>query len=186
MKRNQIAIIAMGLAANTSMAVAPTGPGWTGQTKPLEVIHARQQLMEEMEILMQPIDTITLPSKPLGNVEQLHLNAKAVGAALLAVPHLFPPTTNLYDPKATAPRTIALPEIWKSFDAFYSLALSASHLADGVAAAAGDRALRAASLKLRAGCDACHAVYLRRYEPPKAQASDDQFDFESALGQKKK
>ncbi|HXS30621.1 MAG TPA: hypothetical protein VN755_07285, partial [Steroidobacteraceae bacterium] len=62
----------------------------------------------------------------------------------------------------------------------------ASHLADGVAAAAGDRALRAASLKLRAGCDACHAVYLRRYEPPKAQASDDQFDFESALGQKKK
>jgi hypothetical protein len=29
-------------------------------------------------------------------------------------------------------------------------------------------------------------VYLRKYEPPKAQASDDQFDFESALGQKKK
>jgi cytochrome c556 len=196
MKRQRTALVALGLAAafagiavaaNTSVPSAPTsGPGWTGLTKPLEVIHARQQLMEHMEILMQPIDTITLPSQPLGNVEQLHANAKVVGAALLAVPHLFPPTTNLYDPKAGQPRTIALPEIWKSFDSFYSLAQAASHLADDVANAKGDKALRAASLKLRSGCDACHALYLRKYEPPKAEASDQQFDFDSALGQKKK
>ena len=39
---------------------------------------------------------------------------------LLAVPLLFPPTTNLYDPKAETPTTIALPAIWQSFPAFYA------------------------------------------------------------------
>jgi hypothetical protein len=33
-------------------------------------------------------------------------------------------------------------------------------------------------------CDACHALFLRKYQPPKAQASDEDFDFDKALGNK--
>ena len=78
------------------------------------------------------------------------------------------------------------PAIWKNFDSFYSLAQGASKLAEEFADTKGDRALRAASLKLRAGCDACHELYLRKYEPPKVLPSDFQFDFDAALGLKKK
>ena len=169
-------------AATNAPGAAPTaGPGWTGLTRPQEIIHARLELMEHMEELMVPIDTITLPSQPVRNVEQLRLNAEVVGAMLQAVPHLFPPTTNLYDPGARTPATIALPGIWKNFDSFYSLAQAASHSAEEFANAKGDAAMRAASAKLRAGCDACHELYLRKYEPPKFLPSDYQFDFDAAL-----
>jgi hypothetical protein len=103
------------LAAITGVALAadPTpgqGPGWTGVTKPRDVITARQELMEHIELLMEPIDTITV--KDVSNAEQLHTSAEAISAMLLAVPHLFPPTTNLYDPKAEEQATLALPSIW--------------------------------------------------------------------------
>jgi len=157
----------------------PAGPGWTGLTKPKDVIHARGELMEHMEELMRPIDTITVG--PVKDVDQLHFNAEVVGAMLKAVPHLFPPTTNLYDPKVTAPETIALPAIWQNWDSFYQLAQAASKSAEDFAQTKGDAALRAASRRLRASCDACHTLYLRKYEPPKVKASDADFDFSSAL-----
>ena len=193
MKHHRLAFLALAILASgritlaaDSSTVPANGPGWTGLSKPLEMIHARQELMEHMEELMQPIDTISLPSQPVRDLERLRFNAEVVGAMLLSVPHLFPPTTNLYDPKSREPKTIALPAIWKNFDSFYSLAQGASKLAEEFASTKGDRALRAASLKLRAGCDACHELYLRKYEPPKVLPSDFLFDFDAALGLKKK
>jgi len=150
------------------------------------VIHARGELMEHMEMLMMPIDTITVQTGAVKNIDLLHQNAEAVSAMLLAVPHLFPPTTNLYDPKSQTPPTIALPAIWKNFDSFYGLAQAASKAAEEMGTVLGDKALRAASLKLRASCDACHTLYLRKYEMPKVLPSDYTFDFDAALGRKKK
>ena len=164
------------IAAN---AVPGQGQGWTGVTNPKALITARQELMEHMEILMQPIDTITVSE--VRNVDQLHENAEVLGAILLAVPHLFPPTTNLYDPGVTMPATLALPPIWQNFDSFYSLAAAASKAAEAFAATKGNEPLRAASRKLRASCDACHTLYLRKYQPPKVLDSDYKFDFDSAL-----
>jgi cytochrome c556 len=158
-------------------------PGWTGLSKPNEVIHARAELMEHMEELMRPIDTITV--QPVRDRELLRFNAEVLGAMLGAVPHLFPPTTNLYDPKAITPETLALPAIWRNFDCFYSLAEAARRAAEEFAASKGDAALRNASLKLRASCDACHALYLRKYMPPQAQPSDYLFDFSSAFPAKR-
>jgi cytochrome c556 len=177
------AVAGAALGADSTPAAVP---GWTGLSKPLDVIHARGELMEHMELLMQPIDTITVQTGPVKNVELLHQNAEAVSAMLLAVPHLFPPTTNLYEPKSQTPPTIALPAIWKNFESFYSLAQAASKAAEEMGNAKGDKALRAASLKLRASCDACHTLYLRKYEMPKVLPSDYSFDFEAALGRKKK
>ena len=172
----------MASLAGAADAIPGQGQGWTGVTRPKAVIAARQEIMEHMEILMKPIDTITVSE--VRNVEQLHENAEVLGAILMAVPHLFPPTTNLYDPKVTMPATLALPAIWQNFDSFYSLAAAASKSADAFAVTKGNAQLRAASLKLRASCDACHTLYLRKYESPKVLESDYKFDFEAALRKK--
>jgi cytochrome c556 len=173
------------LAVSARAADAPAvgkGPGWTGITNPKDVITARQELMEHIEILMEPIDTIQV--KPVGDPAKLHAAAETIAAMLLAVPHLFPPTTNLYDPKAPILATLALPAIWRDFGSFYGLAAAASSAAQAMAETQGDEPLRAASLRLRASCDACHALYLRPYAPPKVLDSDYKFDFDSALRKK--
>ncbi|MEY4761638.1 MAG: Cytochrome [Pseudomonadota bacterium] len=170
-----------GLALPADPTPTPA-PGWTGLTDPKAVITARQELMEHIELLMEPIDTITI--RPVRDVARLHSNAEVIGAMLTAVPHLFPPTTNRYDPQVLQPETIALPEIWKSFQAFYGLAGAAVQAAEAMALAEGTQNLRAASRRLRAACEACHAIYLRKYEPPKVLDSDYRFDFNSAIGRK--
>ncbi len=163
-------------------AVPGQGPGWTGITNPKEVITARQELMEHIELLMEPIDTIQV--EDVKNPDNLRATAETISSMLLAVPHLFPPTTNLYDPKVEEPATLALPTIWKDFGTFYKLAAAASTAAESMAETQGKEPLRAASRKLRASCDACHALYLRPYVPPKVEESDREFDFESALPKK--
>jgi cytochrome c556 len=157
------------------------GPGWTGVTHPKELIAARLELMEHVEELMKPIDTLTV--EDIEDSPQLHTNAEVIGAMLATLPHLFPPTTNLYDPKSSEPATLALPPIWENFDSFFSLAKAAVNAADTMAKAEGKVQQRAASLQLRATCDACHDLYLRRYVPPHTQASDYEFDFDAALRQ---
>lgn len=169
---------AMSHAANP----APTGgPGWTGITHPEDVIAARQELMEHAELLMEPIDTITV--EEVTNTDQLRTNAEAIAAMLAALPHLFPPTTNLFDPRVQEPKTLALPAIWKNFDSFYKLAAAASSAAEAMSETHGKEQLRAASLRLRASCEACHTLFLRPYKAPEVQASDYEFDFESVLGE---
>ena len=168
-----------------SLAAEPApkpGPGWTGLTHPKDIMTARQELMEHIELLMEPIDTITI--RPVKDVARLHGNAEVIGAMLTAVPHLFPPTTNRYDPKALQPETIALPSIWQDFPTFYRLAGAAAKAAEAMSLAEGTKDLRAASRKLRAACEACHTLYLRKYEPPKVQDSDYRFDFDAAIGRK--
>ncbi|HTR00029.1 MAG TPA: cytochrome c [Candidatus Acidoferrum sp.] len=166
--------------ANTGVAPGPAaGAGWTGVTKPRDVIAARAKLMEQIEQLMLPIDMLQVQKG--GDPAVRSANAAAVSAMLLAVPHLFPPTTDLYDPKAETPATIALPAIWKDFDTFYNLAGAAAKAADNLAAVQGEDAQRTAGAQLRGSCDACHMLFLRKYEQPKAKASDADFDFDKAL-----
>ena len=187
MMRIPLSIAALLAAGMTTLAAdaPPSAPGWTGLTNPKDVIHARGELMEHMEELMRPIDTITVTPGSVKDVDLLHFNAEVVGAMLAAVPHLFPPTTNLYDPKVTAPATIALPAIWQNWDSFYRLAQAAAKSAEEFSQTTGGPQLRAASRRLRASCDACHTLYLRKYESPKVQPSDYQFDFNSVLPPKK-
>ena len=70
MRRKFIASVALvtaaglaGIALAVDAAPGQTvgkGQGWTGVTNPKDVIHARQELMEHIEILMEPIETITV------------------------------------------------------------------------------------------------------------------------------
>ncbi|HUQ52993.1 MAG TPA: cytochrome c [Gammaproteobacteria bacterium] len=168
-------------AAATSGTPAPAleGQGWTGLTDPDEVIEARRALMDEAERLMKPIDeySIGLPH----DAESLHSAATTLERLLLALPHLFPPTTNQYDPDAHDPLTIALPAIWQRFAAFQSFADSAEHAAAALATAEDGEPLRAASTRMRAACDTCHAAFMKPYTPPQVSDEDREFDFDSVL-----
>ncbi len=173
------------IAGSAGQSPPPPGaPGWTGLSRPQDVITARQELMEEAEKLMQPIDTTQV--KDVTDAGGVRAAAGTVSAMLLALPHLFPPTTNLYDPASQTPATLALPAIWKNFGHFYSLATQAASAAQILSETQGKAQLRAASLRLRGACDACHTLYLRHYDPPKVLDSDRQFDFDAALGLKRK
>lgn len=153
------------------------GPGWTGTSNPLDVISARQALMLAIESRMLPIDTSTVEDDVDPAV--IAESADTIAAMLLAAPHLFPPTTNVYDPDAEEPETLALPAIWESFPTFYTMAMNAADTATRMAATKDADALRTAAVSLRAECDACHALYLRPYEPGEVTQEDLDFDFDS-------
>jgi hypothetical protein len=178
--RAAIGALALAGVALAADAGPGDGPGWTGVTNPKDVIAARGELMEEIEHLMQPIDTFQVVDTD--NLNGLRLAANTVHVMLLAVPHLFPPTTDLYDPKAETPATLALPAIWKDFDTFYRLAAAASKAAETMAdTPASKQQLRAEGLALRATCDACHALFLRPYHESKVTDADINFDFDSVF-----
>ena len=111
----------------------------------------------------------------------LRENATSLEALLLALPHLFPPTTNQFDPSALDPPTTALPTIWQRFPAFLTFAESAERAAAALREANDTEALSAASARLRGACDACHASFMKPYTPPQTRPEDFEFDFESVL-----
>ena len=161
-------------------AAAPSAePGWTGITEPAEVIEARRALMAEAETLMKPVDGFIVgePAEPA----TLRANAAAIEPMLLALPHLFPPTTNLFDPQMHDPPTAALPAIWQRFPAFQTFAESAERASAALAMSEDGQPLRDASARLRASCDACHAAFMKPYTPPVVTEEDKEFDFESVL-----
>jgi cytochrome c556 len=168
-------------APETDATTAGPGaePGWTGITEPEEVIEARRVLMTEVEALMKPIDGFIV-GEP-ADAATLRANATAIEAMLLALPHLFPPTTNLFDPAAHDPPTTALPAIWQRFPAFQTFAESAESAAAALATSDNGEPLREASARLRASCDACHAAFMKPYTPPVVTDEDRNFDFESVL-----
>jgi cytochrome c556 len=159
--------------------VAVAGPGWTGLTEPGEVIEARRLLMMETERLMKPIDSYSI-GQP-GDPAALRSAARTLEPMLLALPHLFPPTTNLFDPDVREPPTIALPTIWSRFAAFQTFAESAERAAAAAAVAEDGEPLRQASARLRAACDTCHRAFTKPYTPPVVTEEDLDFDFESVL-----
>jgi len=162
-------------AAQTPPGAPAVEPGWTGITHVDDLMLARQTLMVEVEKYMRPIDSFSF-GEP-GDIVELQQAAASVGQLMLSVPHMFPPTTNLYDPEAETPSTLALPAIWEDFDTFYALAMQTSEAARDMSVMADLDAFRQAGNELRAMCDACHAVYMRPYVPPTVDTEDLQFDF---------
>lgn len=180
-----VALAAMGMSG-LGVAQKPAvtdGPGWTGVTNPKQVIEAREELMVAVERIMEPIDSMEVSRQDPDDVRKA---AARISEILLALPHLFPPTTNLYDAAAATPETLALPAIWKSFPTFYELAAAASAAAKKLSETRGSaQQLDEAGDALRGTCDACHALYLRPYVPSKVTAQDRNFDFDSVFENKK-
>lgn len=189
MSRVFVVIVALAAVAIAGMVVlqraAPEpgeGPrsddaGWTGLSEPEEVIEARRVLMIQMEPLMRPIDQFTA-----GEAEdhaELRSAAAALEAMLMASAHLFPPTTDQFDPAVRESPTYALPDVWEHFETFRSMFEAAETAAATMAAAEDEETLRTGGRSLRASCDNCHAVFTRPYTPPQVTPEDLEFDFDS-------
>jgi cytochrome c556 len=157
------------------------GAGWTGLSEPEEIIEARRVLMIQMEPLMRPIDAFAAGES--GDLSALRSTAATLESMLLAFPHLFPPTTNRYDPTTRESPTFALPAIWENFAAFRTVSETAVMAAATMAAAEDEESLRKAGRSLRASCDGCHAVFAKPYTPPKVTQDDLEFDFDSVFPQ---
>ena len=132
--------------------------------------------MAEAEGLMRPIDSYTVGEAV--DPETMRSAAATIAPLMLATPHLFPPTTNLYDEAADIPVTIAMPAIWMDFATFTALAEAAVSAADALGSAGDATSLEAGATRLRAACDACHALYMLPYEPPSITDDDLNFDFD--------
>lgn len=176
-------VILIAAAGLSGLAIAQKpapddGPGWTGITNPKDVIAAREALMIAVERLMQPIDSLEVEPQDPAVVTAA---AARISQIMLSLPHLFPPTTNLYDPTAEIPETLALPAIWQSFPNFYGLAAASAAAAEKLSTTSETALLDAGADALRGTCDACHALYLRPYEPSEVNEDDLNFDFDSVL-----
>lgn len=186
MQRTYVVLLALGAIGLAGVSIAQraepgAGAGWTGITEPEEVIEARRVLMLRIEQLMRPIDELSAGGQ--ADPEALKLAGATIEAMLLAFPHLFPPTTNLFDASVLEPPTITLPALWEDFSTFLSLAESAEHAAAAVAEAEDLEALRTAGRGLRATCDGCHALFTKPYTPPVFTDEDFEFDFDSVFEQ---
>ncbi len=154
--------------------------GLTGKTHPEAVIEARQEIMAHMEALLKPIDT--MQTGAVGDPVRIQENAAVIGTMLHAVPHLFAPTTNRYQAGNPLTPTTALPAIWEKFDLFYTLSERSITAAESLAQEqGGPGALKDGGARLRATCDNCHSLFVRKYTPPVFLPSDAEFDFDSAL-----
>lgn len=171
-----VALLQCGSAA--AQKPSADGGAWTGLTHPEDVIEARESLMMAVERLMEPIDSLEVESE---NPAEITAAAARVSQIMLALPHLFPPTTNLYDPAAATPKTLALPAIWASFPTFYRMAGATAAAAKKLSETRDAQRQVEAAEALRDTCDACHAVYLRPYVPSKVTEKDLDFDFDSVF-----
>lgn len=165
--------------APPAAGVPSAEPGWTGLTVPDEIIEARRVLMIEAERLMKPVDSF-IAGEP-ADAAVLRANATTIEALLLALPHLFPPTTNRFVRDELDPPTLALPALWQRFPAFLTFAGSAERAAAALRDANDTEALRAASVRLRSTCDVCHTAFMKPYTPPVVTDEDLSFDFESVF-----
>ena len=163
------------LAASAVLGQSEAPPDAPGVTQPADIIAARTNLMLVLEQLMMPLDYFTAGDDyPL---DVLQANANDIGTLLTVVPHLFPLSTNLYDPDAEIPETLALPAIWEDFATFQGMADAASATALAAASERDPDAFVTAALNIRAACTACHDQFVREYVPETVSDDDLNFDF---------
>ena len=165
--------------AQTPAPPAPTANDAGPEFDPHETIEARRLLMLEAQRQIEPIDAFTIgtPADPAA----LRAAAVTIESLLPALPHLFAPDTNLFDPNTREQTTIALPAVWENFAGFQAMNVAAEEAAAAVAAAHDDEALKDAARRLRAACDACHQAFTKPYVPPQTTDQDRNFDFDEFL-----
>jgi cytochrome c556 len=160
----------VGLAALLGGSLAAVGqdadPSFTGNSRPDDLIIARQGLMEINETAMMPIDrAVNGEDIPL---DILQAQAFTISSVLAVAPHLFPSTTKpVFLPDGSPPATAATLAIWKDFDAFYNEMMDASNVAYDASQAPDMAKFREAGKKLRAACDSCHEVNMKVFDPSK-------------------
>ena len=128
---------------------------------PNDVILARKTLMNSIGTNMYAIDQML----ETGNIDPVRgrANADTISAMLIAFPHLFPNSTNLWTPNNAARNpatdTLADAAIWESRSFFYQESMAASKYAFDASRAQNVAEFQKAAGDLRQTCDGCHATF---------------------------
>src|SRR5215475_5559408 len=126
-----------------------------------DTIFARKIMMGAIDMNMDEVETMLLPEGKLNLAEGTE-HADTISIMLMAIPHLFPASTNQWKPNVDrdpATDTFASPDLWTNFADFYKRAGDASKTALEAARARKPEDFRARIVELRAQCNACHALY---------------------------
>jgi len=132
-------------------------------SSPKDMIFARKSLMSAIGTNMYPIDEMLETGKI--DLVAAHVNLESISAMLMAFPHLFPPSTNLWKPNVVrdpATDTLADPDIWESRSFFYRDAMAASKYAFDASRAQNVADFRKSARDLRLTCDGCHSTYQKK------------------------
>ena len=132
-----------------------------GVPPPKDTIFARKITMGAIDMNMDEIETMLAPEGKL-NLADGTEHADTISIMLMAIPHLFPASTNQWKPNVDrdpATDTYAAPALWTNFADFYQRAAEASKTALDAARARRPDEFRARIGDLRAQCNACHALY---------------------------
>jgi len=159
-RRSALAIARAGLAA----AFLATSFAATAQDQRApstqDVIFARKTLMNSICEKMANIERMI----SLGQIDlaDAHRHADAISVMFMAFPHLFPPSSNLWNLNADpdpATDTYASQELWTRFSDFYQRAAAASQTAHEMSRADEIDDFKTRARELRITCDTCHALY---------------------------
>jgi cytochrome c556 len=132
-----------------------------GVAPPKDTIFARKIMMGAIDMNMDEIETMLAPEGKL-NLADGTEHADTISIMLMAIPHMFPASTNQWKPNVErdpATDTYAAPELWTNFGDFYKRAADASKTALDATRATNADDFRARIRELRAQCNACHAAY---------------------------
>jgi cytochrome c556 len=128
---------------------------------PKDAIYARKILMDSIDDHMNAVEGNSGQAIDLDTAQQ---HGETISVMLMAFPHLFPPSTNQWQPNVErdpARDTFASPDVWKNFADFYKQASAASKLAYNASRAKDDANFKKAVASLRIACNSCHADYLK-------------------------
>ena len=128
-----------------------------------DVVHARQALMDEMQVLMLPIDRARLGEA--FDLADARVRAEAISAIMTAVPFLYPEGTDAESTEGNSYPSLALPAVWEHPDAFHEMAEHTAEVAFDLVVINDEGAFRARAAELREACNACHAMFQQGYEP---------------------
>jgi cytochrome c556 len=150
------------LAPSCLLAAGAVAPAQEqGVAPPKDTIFARKIMMGAIDMNMDEIETMLAPEGKLILADGTE-HADTISIMLMAIPHLFPASTNQWKPnidRDPATDTYAAPELWTNFADFYKRAADASKTALDAARAKNAADFKARIGELRAQCNACHAMY---------------------------
>jgi cytochrome c556 len=151
--------LAAGIFASSFAALGQDG----AMPPPKDTIFARKILMGAIDIKMDEIETMLAPGGKFEPAEAVE-HSDTISIMLMSFPHLFPPSTNQWQPGAdrdAALDTVASPDLWRNFADFYQRAQTASKLALDATKAKNGNEFKGLIVQLRAACNACHAAYMK-------------------------
>src|SRR6202043_2039377 len=88
-----------------------------GVAPPKDTIFARKILMGAIDMNMDEIETMLAPGGKFEPAEAVE-HSDTISIMLMSFPHLFPPSTNQWQPSADrdpATDTVASPDLWRNF-----------------------------------------------------------------------